>query len=255
MPPEIVASKAEEDAAGGPFAAAIAFAFPNLAEHAFEPEYFAGVAVLASLNSVVDEVNNAVLDAFPGNAIMAVSSDVYVRQDTDAFDVPLDYIHTISTPQLPPHKLLFKIGCVLMLLRNLSPAQGQCNGTKLKLDGVLPSGTPRILECTIISGPKAGNRILIPRIQMVPSEGNFPFSFKRRQFPVRLAFATTINKSQGQTLRRVAILLEQPVFTHGQLYVALSRSGAEKRARVFGTGGSGRTRNVVYKEVLQRPQL
>ena len=94
--------------------------------------------------------------------------------------------------------------------------------------------------------------MLIPRIQMVPSAGTLPFEFKRRQFPIRLAFATTINKSQGQTLRRVALLLEQPVFTHGQLYVGLSRVGAEERARVFGTGGTGRTRNVVYREVLPK---
>ena len=229
------------------FAAAIAFAFPDLTD----PDVFTGAAVLAPTNSVVDEVNNAVIAAFPGDEISAVSADEYVKNDNNAFDVPLEYIATISTPQLPPHKLVFKTGCLLMLLRNLSPAAGLCNGTKLRLDGVLPRhGPPRILECTIISGPKTGERVLIPRIQMVPSAGKFPFDFKRRQFPVRLAFATTINKSQGQTLRRVAILLEQPVFTHGQLYVALSRSGARERVKVFGTDG-GHTRNVVYKEVLR----
>ena len=35
----------------------------------------------------------------------------------------------------------------------------------------------------------------------------------------------TIDKAQGQTLSKVAIFLNDPVFRHGQLYVALSRSG------------------------------
>jgi ATP-dependent DNA helicase PIF1 len=42
-----------------------------------------------------------------------------------------------------------------------------------------------------------------------------PFTLRRRQFPVRPAFAMTINKAQGQTLKMVGIFLPKPVFTHG----------------------------------------
>ena len=91
----------------------------------------------------------------------------------------------------------------------------------------------------------------------------------RRQFPIRLAFAMTINKAQGQSLKRVGIYLKRPVFAHGQLYVALSRAGIPSETRVLiepqpsqqdkvepSTNTSNAiyfTANIVYKEVFARP--
>ena len=69
----------------------------------------------------------------------------------------------------------------------------------------------------------------------------------RKQFPVKPAFAITANKSQGQTLQKVGIYLPTPMFSHGQLYVAMSRATAADNLKIL---SDGTTANVVYEEVL-----
>jgi hypothetical protein len=90
---------------------------------------------------------------------------------------------------------------------------------------------------------------------LTPSDSPLPFTLKQRQFPVRLAFSMTINKSQGQSVKNVGLDLRTPVFTHGQLYVALSRVTSSQRIKAIfqeETDGTD-TMNVVYPEVLLDP--
>ena len=109
-----------------------------------------------------------------------------------------------------------------MLLRNMDTKNGLCNGTRLTVTDL---GT-RFIEAEIISGSSTfiGRRVYIPRIKLVPSDAAIPFKFQRTQFPVRLAYCMTINKSQGQTFDKVGIYLPLPCFSHGQAYVAFSRA-------------------------------
>ncbi|GFV11539.1 ATP-dependent DNA helicase [Trichonephila clavipes] len=86
-----------------------------------------------------------------------------------------------------------------------------------------------ILEVTILIVKFQGEVVLLPRIPMIPLDS--PIPFKRLQFPIRLAFAMTINKSQGQTMEICGLNLENPCFSHGQLYVACSR--VEKSSNLF----------------------
>ena len=99
---------------------------------------------------------------------------------------------------------------------------------------------------------KKDKKLLIPRMPLIPSDTNLPFEFQRIQFPIRPAFAITFNKSQGQTLDFVSIWLgESHVFTHGQLYVALSRVSSFKKILIASDNVNKKTKNIVFKEIYR----
>ena len=132
-----------------------------------------------------------------------------------------------------------------MLLRNLDPPR-LCNGTRL----VVRSLSKYLVEATIIGGVYDGDIVAIPRIPLQSVDNNMPFTFRRLQFPLRLSFAMSINKSQGQSLKVVGLHLELPCFTHGQLYVGCSRVGSESNLFLY-TPNEGCTENIVYTEILE----
>ena len=70
------------------------------------------------------------------------------------------------------------------------------------------------IRASIIGGSFDGTEVVIPRIIMLSSDDTLPFVLRRRQFPVRLCFAMTINKSQSQTYGRVGLFLKDACFSH-----------------------------------------
>lgn len=103
-----------------------------------------------------------------------------------------------------------------------------------------------VLEATVLTGYGKGTNVYIPRIPIWPM--NLPFKFERLQFPLKLEFAFTINKSQGQSLKCTGVLLEEQCFSHGQLYVACSRGGDPQNLYIYSP--NGKTKNIVYQQDL-----
>jgi hypothetical protein len=219
------------------------------------PEYFLHRTILAPRNEEVNIMNGDVLDRMPGQTHSFFSADSIEAEEDgpnseiNPHELTPEFLRAINQSNLPLGELHVKEGCPLILLRNLASTRGLCNGTRL----VLLRVSTHVLEVKIIGGDHDGEIALLPRIVLNPgSEANFAFTLRRRQFPVRLAFAMTINKGQGQSVKFVGLDLRASVFSHGQLYVALSRCTSKERIKAClpENVSNGVTRNIVYPEIL-----
>ena len=222
------------------------------AYHTFDRNYLSERAILAITNRDVASINNKIMTQMPGELTTYWSVDrAACEEDEDLF--PTEYFNAFFEASLPPHKLCVKPGVPVMLLRNLDPPR-LCNGTRLRITRC----GKQIFEGEIMGGTHDGEKVMLFKTPLQSKENNkhIPTPFVRKQYPVRPAFAMTINKSQGQSMKFVGINLQsRPVFSHGQLYVALSRVTTKANLHVIGPNAHEYTnerlmKNVVYKQVL-----
>ena len=234
----------------------------------------AGRVMICPTNGAVDQVNDIadiVIDQV--RPIQANEENLTERQEDEALekvyysydvltgdslevDVPVEYLHSVTPNGFPRHELKLKKYSCIVLLRNLDPSNGHCNGSRYM---IVKLGEHTI-TAELLSGPHKGSQVLIPRIE-VTTAANCPLEFTRFQFPVRLAYAMTAHKSQGQTFNKVGIYLPSQFFSHGQLYVALSRVGRANDVEIMSEPvnvadnanlpeNNFLIKNVVYDEVL-----
>ena len=169
-----------------------------------------GAITLATRNDAVNRINASALARLPGAARTA---EAEIMGDFGGRAYPADA------------KLELKIGAQVMFLRNDSAIDGGprwVNGT---------IGTVTALSDTVVVDIDGEEHEVEPA-----SWEKFKYSYNPltkklvkdvvaefSQFPLRLAWAVTIHKSQGASYERAIVDLGSRVFSPGQTYVALSR--------------------------------
>ena len=121
--------------------------FPNLAENIMDPSYLNGRSILASTNKEVSMINNIVIDLMPGDRVLLRSADELGHSE-DLQRSNIEFLNSLSPTGFPPHCLQLKAGMPVMLLRNLNPREGLCNGTKMIFEKSIDN---KVLQCKLIA--------------------------------------------------------------------------------------------------------
>lgn len=225
--------------------------FENMFDEGFD---ITESVILTSTNINMHSVNEKIISILPSVEKVYLSADTIISTDeSDIMNYPVEFFNSLCPSGFPTHRLVLKVGAVVMLIRNLNRKKKLCNGTRLVIEE---------LHNNFVVASKIVDKetVIIPKIDLYYEENDMPFKFKRKQFPLIPAFAMTINKSQGQSFNHVGIMLNDPVFSHGQLYVAMSRcrnadnlkikiTESLLQGKIFKDNRSF-TKNIVYKEVI-----
>jgi len=251
----VVSSDLLIESAGDPLAAIVESTYPNILESMCDIRYFQNRAILTTKNSIVEKINDYMLDMVSGEEKVYLSYDSPIHRNLNSDHIDdvhtPEFLNTITASGLPIHKLGLKVGVPVMLLRNIDTRYGLCNGTKL----VIIRMGRYVIDGRVISRTNVGDQVFVSRLSLSPSDVRIPFKFQRRQFPLTISFTMTINKSQEQLLKHVGVYLRTPVFSHGQLFVVVSRVTSRERLKILITDEDGEdtnvTSNVVYEEVFR----
>lgn len=228
----------------------IDFVFPSMI--LANPLYCLHRAILAPTNAQVDMYNDHILRMIsePSRIYLAADS---LKEAEDANILPpdslLDYVAKNTPVGMPSHSVTIKKGAVYRLLRNFSVERGLVKNARVSITQLGHRLISVRLLYKNLNDISDVEDILIPQITFTTTLHS-GHTLLRRQFPLAPAYATTFNSCQGLTLDRVGIDLTKPVFSHGQLYTAMSRIRRRQDGMIRILNDQESIHNVSYSELL-----
>jgi len=120
--------------------------YPDVETNYTDAEWLTQRAILAPKNEHVDAINEEVLGRLPGKELKFLSADATTDDTSGLWST--DILNSWEPTGMPPHELKLKVGCVVMLLRNLHATRGLCNGTRL----IVVKAKKNVLICRILTG-------------------------------------------------------------------------------------------------------
>ena len=103
----------------------------------------------------------------------------------------IEFLNSLHFNGFTQHELQLKKNISAMLLRNINPSIKLCNGTRLMVIEL----DVKVIEAIILTGSQCGEKVFTPRIVLTYHDNKWPFILKRRQFPIKVYYCMTINKS------------------------------------------------------------
>ena len=231
-----------------------------------DPQAASERAIITCLNRRVDMLNAKLLSIKKGKKYQKFSTDDLIDDSiklktSHSHVAPsfksIAFLHETTAPGVPPHKLELKHGSLCFTTRNLSYDEGILNNAVVEIVYI---GTYIIKVRSLSLEKQTGQRapvVDIPRIHFEFYRGRSGIKIVRKQFPLRLAYARSIHRVQGDTLDYIGLDLTTAPFAHGQLKVAMGRVSTRKkicalafRKDIHKRTNKVETNNIVYKELL-----
>lgn len=159
-----------------------------------DPNFYSQRAILLARNKDVNDFNESILKRLPTQSQRFFSVNTVVKDGRDAienYELSAEFLATLNPAFLSASLITLKLGAPIMLIRNLHPLKGLCNGTRI----VVTRLHRHCIEARILGGKFDGELHCLPRIMLNSNDDEFLWVICRKQFPVRLCFAITINKS------------------------------------------------------------
>lgn len=237
---------------------ALRWIYPDLSDHQLPPivraTRMAARAIVANTNERVAAWNTEVQKRLPHTL-----RRTYFSEDQLCAVHNNDHIHEILTPEtlhfcdasdVPLHELTLKVGDLCILLHNIDKSQGLTNNQRV----IIRELNERSVVISIANDPRAQVHY-IARLNFRLTIPGTCFEMTRKQYPMKLAYAFTVHKAQGQEMQAVLLDTLAPTFSHGQLYVALSRTRSRHGIAIFQSNEAAlqdtiSADNVVFPELI-----